>query len=75
MAVTKMIALRKELVSCFAAEESFTSEHRSSPIRLFHVPTIHTKADVYYQLANIETCSKQPPAIAHLTNDSIEECG
>ena len=31
------------------------------------------KADVYYQLANIETCSQQPPAIAHLTNDSIEE--
>ena len=25
---------------------------------------------MYYQL----TCSQQPPAIAHLTNDSIEDC-
>ena len=73
-AVTKMIALRKELFSSFAAEENFTGERQSSLIRLFHVPIINMKADVYYNLANIETCSQQPPAIAHLTNDSIEEC-
>ena len=57
MAVTKMIALRKELVSSFAVEESFTSERQSSPIHLFHVPTINVKTDVHYQLADIETCS------------------
>ena len=74
MAVTNVIALCKELVSCLAAEESFTSERQSSPICLFHVPIINMKADVYYKLVNIETCSQQPPAIAHLTNDSIEEC-
>jgi len=32
------------------------------------------KANGYYQLADIETCSQQPPEIAHLTNDSIEDC-
>ena len=74
MAVTKMNALCKELVSCFAAKESFTTESQSSPMCLFHVPTINMKADVYYQLANIETCSQKPSAIAHLTDDSIEEC-
>ena len=74
MAATKVIALRKKLVSSFAAEESVTGEGQSSPIRLFHVPTINVKADVHYQLANMETCSQQPPAIAHLTKDRIEEC-
>ena len=59
MAVRKVIALRMELVSSFAAEESFISERQSSSIRLFYVPTINVKADVYYQLANIETCSQQ----------------
>ena len=29
---------------------------------------------MYYQLAKIETCSQRPAAIAHLTNDSTEEC-
>ena len=74
MAVTKVISLCKELVSSFATGESFTSERQSSPIRLFYVPTINVKADVYYQLANIKTCSQQPRAIAHLTKDSIKEC-
>jgi len=67
MAVTKVIALRKELVSSSSTEGSSSSERRSSSIRLFHLPTINMKADVYYQLADIETCSQQPPAIAHLT--------
>ena len=74
MAVTKEIALRKEMVSCFAAEENFTCKRQSSPIRFFHVPIINVKANVCYQLANTKICSQQPSAIAHLTNDSIEEC-
>jgi len=74
MAVTNVIALHKELVLSSAAEESSSSERRSSSICLFHLPTINMKTDVYYQLADTETCSQQPPAIAHLTNDSIEDC-
>jgi len=58
MAVVKVIALCKELVLSSAAEESSSSEHRSSSIRLFHLPTINMTADVYYQLADIETCSQ-----------------
>ena len=60
MAVTKVITLCKESVSSFATKESFTSERQSSPIRLFHVPTINVKANAYYQFANIKTCSQQP---------------
>ena len=74
MGVTKVIALRKELVSRSAAEDSSSSERQSNSIRLFHIPTINMKADVYYQLADIETWSQQPPEIAHLTKDSIEDC-
>jgi len=74
MAVTKVIVLCKELGLSSAAEESSSSERRSSSIRLFHLPTINMKADVYYQLADIDTSSQQPPAIAHLTNDSIKDC-
>jgi len=48
MAVTKVIALRKELVSSSSTEGSSSSERRSSSIRLFHLPTINMKADVYY---------------------------
>jgi len=70
MVVTKVIALRKEWVSSSAAKESSSNERRSSSIRLFHLPTIN----VYFQLADIETFSQQPPANAHLTNDSIEDC-
>ena len=43
------MAVTKKLVSCSAAKESFISERQSSPIRLFRVPTINVKADVYYQ--------------------------
>ena len=73
MAVTKVIAFRKRSVLSSAAEESFSSERRSSSICLFHLPTVNVKANVYYQLADIETCSQQPPAIALLTNDSIKD--
>ena len=73
MTVTKVIALRKVLVQSFAAEGSFSSERGSSFLRLFHPPTINAKADVYYQLADIETCSQQTRPIAHLTNGSIED--
>ena len=48
MGVTKVIALRKELVSRSAAEDSSSSERQSNSIRLFHIPTINMKADVYY---------------------------
>ena len=69
MAVKKVIALARNW-SPFFQLKSFTSERKRSPIRLFHVPTINTKADVCDQLAKIETCSQQSPAIAHLTNDA-----
>ena len=69
-----MIALCKKLITCFALEKSLTSERKSNPIHLFHVPTINVKADVYYQLANIEIVLNSAQAIPHLINDSAEEC-
>ena len=32
------------------------------------------EADTYYELADLEICQQQPPAIRHLSDSEIEDC-
>ena len=45
-------------------------------VRLFHLPTFNLQADTYYyyELADLEICQQQPPAIRHLSDSEIEDC-
>ena len=43
-------------------------------VRLFHLPTLNLEADTYYELADLEICQQQPPAIRHLSDSEIEDC-
>ena len=43
-------------------------------VRLFHLPTLNLEADTYYELADLEICQQQPPAIRHLFDSEIEDC-
>ena len=43
-------------------------------VRLFHLPTLNLEADTYYELADLEICQQQPPAIRHLSDSEIENC-
>ena len=42
-------------------------------VRLFHLPTLNLEADTYYELADLEICQQQPPAIRHLSDSEIED--
>ena len=46
----------------------------SRSICLFDVPTLNLEANAYYELANVDSYLRQPPAIASLTDREIEEC-
>ena len=52
---------------------SFTSQerHLSSFISLSY---FKLEADTYYELADLEICQQQPPAIRYLSDSEIEDC-